>query len=331
MGRISLPVAGIADLVALRESIQPLQTIPEFLKEFDTPLINQIRDDFDILEELKGLLDEQLLEEPSNRLREGGFMAAGVSEELDELRRISQNTKQFLNEMLVREKQRTGIPSLKISFNKVFGYYMEVSNVHKDSVPEDYIRKQTLVNAERYITQELKEFEEKILTAEERIGELEYSLFLELKEQIMLQSQRLQKTASEIAVLDVLAGWADLAEHMNYKRPVLRPMSAERMMDFRASRHPVIEQIDLGEAFVPNDLRLEQSGNRIMLITGPNMAGKSTFMRQVALNVLMAQCGCFVPAEHAEFSMVDRIFTRVGASDNLSLGQSTFMMEMNEV
>ena len=147
----------------------------------------------------------------------------------------------------------------------------------------------------------------------------------------MLQSQRLQKTASEIAVLDVLAGWAVLAEHMNYKRPVLRPMSAERMMVFRACRHPVIEQIDLGEAFVPNDLRLEQSGNRIMLITGPNMAGKSTFMRQVALNVLMAQCGCFVPAEHAEFSMVDRIFTRVGASDNLSLGQSTFMMEMNEV
>ncbi len=331
MGRISLPVAGIADLVALRESIQPLQTIPEFLKEFDTPLINQIKDDFDTLEELKGLLDEQLLEEPSNRLREGGFMAAGVSEELDELRRISLNTKQFLNEMLVREKQRTGIPSLKISFNKVFGYYMEVSNVHKDSVPEDYIRKQTLVNAERYITQELKEFEEKILTAEERIGELEYSLFLELKEQIILQSQRLQKTASEIAVLDVLAGWADLAEHMNYKRPVLRPMSAERMMVFRACRHPVIEQIDLGEAFVPNDLQLEQSGNRIMLITGPNMAGKSTFMRQVALNVLMAQCGCFVPAEHAEFSMVDRIFTRVGASDNLSLGQSTFMMEMNEV
>ena len=150
---------------------------------------------------------------------------------------------------------------------------MEVSNVHKDSVPEDYIRKQTLVNAERYITQELKEFEEKILTAEERIGELEYSLFLELKEQIMLQSQRLQKTASEIAVLDVLAGWADLAEHMNYKRPVLRPMSAERMMVFRSCRHPVIEQIDLGEAFIPNDLRLEQSGNRIMLITGPNMAG----------------------------------------------------------
>ena len=146
-----------------------------------------------------------------------------------------------------------------------------------------------------------------------------------------MQSHRLQKTASEIAVLDVLAGWADLAEHMNYKRPVLRPMSAERMMIFRACRHPVIEQIDLGEAFVPNDLRMEQSGNRIMLITGPNMAGKSTFMRQIALNVLMAQCGCFVPAEHAEFSMVDRIFTRVGASDNLSLGQSNFMMEMNEV
>ncbi|SVC32490.1 uncharacterized protein METZ01_LOCUS285344, partial [marine metagenome] len=230
-----------------------------------------------------------------------------------------------------REKKRTGISSLKISFNKVFGYYMEVSNAHKDAVPEDYLRKQTLVNAERYITQELKEFEEKILTAEERIGELEYSLFLELKEKLMLQSQRVQKTASEIAVLDVLAGWADLAEHLNYKRPVLRPMNTERFMEFRACRHPVIEQIDLGEVFVPNDLLLEEQGNRIMLITGPNMAGKSTYMRQIALNVLMAQCGCFVPAEHAEFSMVDRIFTRVGASDNLSLGQSTFMMEMNEV
>ena len=331
MGRISLPVAGIADLVALRESLHPLQKIPKFFKEFDTPLINQIASDFDSLEELEVFLEEQLLEEPSNRLREGGFIAVGVSEELDELRRISQNTKQFLNEMLVREKKRTGISSLKISFNKVFGYYMEVSNAHKDAVPEDYLRKQTLVNAERYITQELKEFEEKILTAEERIGELEYSLFLELKEKLMLQSQRVQKTASEIAVLDVLAGWADLAEHLNYKRPVLRPMNTERFMEFRACRHPVIEQIDLGEVFVPNDLLLEQQGNRIMLITGPNMAGKSTYMRQIALNVLMAQCGCFVPAEHAEFSMVDRIFTRVGASDNLSLGQSTFMMEMNEV
>jgi len=232
--------------------------------------------------------------------------------------------------MLLEEREKTGISSLKISYNKVFGYYLEVSNAHKTSVPENYIRKQTLVNAERYITAELKEFEEKILTAEERIGELEYELFQQLKTEINTHTRRVQQTAQDIAVADTLAGLAYVAEHNHYVRPGLLPLQAPRKLFLKDCRHPVIEQIDLGEVFVPNDLDLAETKCRIMLITGPNMAGKSTYMRQVALNVLMAQCGSFVPAASAELSVVDRIFTRVGASDNLTLGQSTFMLEMNE-
>ncbi len=331
ISRISLPVAGIADMTALRESLRPLQELPRYLGEFDSPLIRELACNFDPLPDILELLMSRLQENPSIRLREGGFIADGVSSELDELRTMALNSKQYLNDMLLREKDRTGIGSLKIGFNKVFGYYMEVSNAHKISVPEDYIRKQTLVNAERYITPELKEFEEKILTAEERIAELEYKLFLDLKEQLIQETERVQQTAKTIAVADVISGWAHLAEHQHYTKPVLRSLNAPRYMHFKGSRHPVIEQIDFDEVFVPNDLELDEVARRIMLITGPNMAGKSTFMRQVALNVLMAQCGCCIPADYGEFSLVDRIFTRVGASDNLSLGQSTFMMEMNEV
>ena len=330
MGRINLPVAGINDLVALRESLEPVQKLPLYLAELQSPLLKEIAEKFDPLTALLALLHRYLLDAPSVKLREGGFMAAGVSAELDELRDISRNSKQFLNEMLVNEREKTGISSLKISYNKVFGYYLEVSNVHKTSVPGNYIRKQTLVNAERYITAELKEFEEKILTAEERIGELEYELFQQLKTEINTNTRRVQQTAQDIAVADTLAGLAYVAEHYHYVRPGLHPLQAPRKLFLKDCRHPVIEQIDLGEVFVPNDLDLAETKCRIMLITGPNMAGKSTYMRQVALNVLMAQCGSFVPAASAELSVVDRIFTRVGASDNLTLGQSTFMLEMNE-
>ena len=330
MGRIILPVVGVNDLVALRESLEPVQKLPTYLTELQSPLLKKIAEKFDPLTDLLELLNQRLLENPSFKLREGGFIAAGVSAELDELRDISRNSKQFLNEMLLRERERTGISSLKISFNKVFGYYLEVSNVHKTSVPEDYIRKQTLVNAERYITADLKEFEEKILTAEERIGELEYELFQQLKTDLNTNIRRVQQTAQDIAVADALAGLAYVAEHYHYVRPSLHPLQAPRKLFLKDSRHPVIEQIELGEVFVPNDLDLVETKCRIMLITGPNMAGKSTYMRQVALNILMAQCGSFLPASRAELSVVDRIFTRVGASDNLTLGQSTFMLEMNE-
>ena len=330
MGRITLPVAGVNDLVALRESLGPLQTIPIYFSQMNSYLLKEIYKKFDPLNDILDFLNCQLKEVPSLKLREGGYIGDGVSEELDHLRDISRNSKEFLNKMLQRERELTGITSLKLSYNKVFGYYLEVSNAHKSSVPENYIRKQTLVNAERYITSGLKEFEEKILSAEERIGELEYELFQQIKVELNSNNLRVQKTAEDIAVADILAGLAYVAEHNNYARPNLTPLDSPRKLFFRECRHPVIEQIDLGEEFVPNDLDLRDEKCRIMLITGPNMAGKSTFMRQVALNILMAQCGCFVAAAKADLSVVDRIFTRVGASDNLTLGQSTFMLEMNE-
>lgn len=330
MGRITLPVAGVNDLVALRESLEPVQNLMSFFKDLNSPLLNKIVKKFDPLKDLLDMLKSSLLERPSIKLREGGFIADDVSKELDELRAISKNSKELLNEMLINEKDRTGINSLKISYNKIFGYYIEVSNIHKKSVPENYIRKQTLVNAERYITFELKEFEEKIIYSEERIGELEYELFEELRKKINENARRVQQTANYIAQIDSFSGLAYVAENYNYVRPKLYPLDSQRKLVLKDSRHPVIERIDLGEVFVPNDLNLSENKCRTMLITGPNMAGKSTYMRQVALNVLMAQCGSFVPATKAELSLVDRIFTRVGASDNLTQGQSTFMLEMNE-
>ncbi len=330
IGRLSLPVAGIPDLVGLRESLEPLQQLPVFYQRLEAARLRAIGAEFDPLTDLLERLQHQLLEAPSHRLSEGGYIAEGVSAELDELREISRNSKEFLNRVLQRERDTTGISSLKISYNKVFGYYLEVSNAHKDAVPEHYIRKQTLVNAERYITPELKEFEEKILTAEERIGKLEQELFQALKAQIVAETTRVQQAAQLVAETDVLAGLAHTAEQNRYVRPQLKPLGAPGSIRFRDSRHPVIESIRMGEPFVPNDIHLEASGCRVMLLTGPNMAGKSTFMRQIALNVLMAQAGSFVAAEEAHLVLVDRIFTRVGASDNLSQGQSTFLVEMNE-
>lgn len=329
-GRISLPVVGIQDLVGLRESLKPIVVLPQFLKHFRSPLIKSTADAFDNLEDILTLLETKLLEEPATKLKEGKYMADGISVELDELRDLSQNTKHILNQMIETEREKTGINAMKIGFNKVFGYYVEVSNAHKKAMPEYYIRKQTLVNAERYITPELKELEEKILGAEERICELEYEMFQELKSQLLEQVARIQKTAQDIALIDALSSLAYVAENHNYTRPKLYPLDAPRRLKFVSSRHPVIEQIDFDEPFIPNDVELTEDDQQIMLITGPNMAGKSTVMRQVALNVLLAQCGSFIPAECAELSVLDRVFTRVGASDNLAKGESTFMVEMNE-
>ena len=329
-GRISLPVVNIHDMLGLRDSLHPVVELPHFLKNFETPLLKELKAHFDPLQDILKILQTHLAEDPSVKLREGNFMAQGVSEELDELRNLSSNTKQILHELLQTEREKTGISSLKVSRNKVFGYYIEVSNAHRKAMPADYIRKQTLVNAERYITPELKELEEKILGAEERIYELEYELFQALKARLVAQIARIQKTAQDIALVDTLASLAFVAENNNYVRPALAPLQGPRHLRLFKSRHPVIEQIDFAEPFVPNDVELHETDQQIILLTGPNMAGKSTVMRQVALNILMGQCGSYLPAESATFSLVDRVFTRVGATDKLSRGESTFMVEMNE-
>ena len=330
VGRISLPGAGISDLLALRSSLIPLQPLPEIFAHLSAPLLKEVTHAFDPLSDLLQLLEQQLLPDPALRLGDGGYIATGVDTELDELRTLATHSKEFLNQLLQREREQSGIASLKLGFNKVFGYYLEAGNAHKNRVPAHYLRKQTLVNGERYITQELKEFEEKILSAEERCIELEQALFTQLRQQVLQQIARLQESARQLAILDVLAGWADLTQEAHLIRPILRDPQQPRRLRLLASRHPVIERLELGEPFVPNDIDLDEQERRILLITGPNMAGKSTFMRQVALNVLMAQAGCFVAASEAELTLTDRIFTRVGASDNLSQGQSTFMVEMNE-
>ena len=329
-GRISLPVAGINDLVGLRESLFPVTELPDFLQYLQSPLLQEIQQQFDPLQDVLQLLETQLLPEPASKLREGNFMADGLSEELDGLRALSRNTRQILNALVEKERELTGLSSLKIGYNKVFGYYLEVSNTRRGDVPERYIRKQTLVNAERYITPELKELEEKILGAEERICELEYELFRQLKQILVTRIARIQKTSLDIATVDALASLTYVAENNNYVRPQLHSLHAARQLRLQGSRHPVIEQIDFEEPFIPNDVELNESNQQIMLITGPNMAGKSTLMRQVALIVLMAQCGSYIPADGGEFSIVDRVFTRVGATDKLSQGESTFMVEMNE-
>lgn len=329
-GRISLPVVGIQDLLGLRESLLPVVELPPFLENFEAPMLRRVQEQFDPLNDILQLLQAQLLEEPATKLREGNFIAEGVSEELDELRNLSSNTKKILNELLQSEREKTAVPSLKIGYNKVFGYYLEVSNTHRKNMPEYYIRKQTLVNAERYITPELKELEEKVLGAEERIYDLEYELFQILKGNIVSQIARIQKTAQAIALIDTLTSLAFVAENNNYIRPQLAPLQAPRQLALHNSRHPVIEQIDFEEPFIPNDVALNEVNQQIILLTGPNMAGKSTVMRQVALNILMAQCGSYIPAEAAKFALVDRVFTRVGATDKLSRGESTFMVEMNE-
>ena len=329
-GRISLPIAGVNDLLGLRESLLPLQELPNWFSHFTSLFLVEIMESFDPLEDVLTYLQTHLLEEPAKKLKEGGFIAHGISEELDRLRELTKDTKNILNQMIEKEREATGISSLKIKYNKVFGYYLEVSNAYKNSVPPHYIRKQTLVNAARFVTPELNELEEEILGAEERMNELEYTLFQEIKNQIIQHIPRIQNTATMIAKIDVISSFAYLAETQNYICPQMHRLESPPQLEIKGGRHPVIEQIDFEEPFVSNDVLLNEDHQQIMLITGPNMAGKSTYMRQVALCVLMAQCGSFLPAESATLSIVDRVFTRVGASDNLSRGQSTFMVEMNE-
>jgi DNA mismatch repair protein MutS len=326
-GRISLASASAKDVVALKESLRQLPPIMELLAGTESLLLKNILAGIDPLTELVELIERGIVAAPPFVLRDGGVIADGYHTELDELRAISREGKGYIARLEAKEKNRTGISSLKIRYNKVFGYYIEITRANLAAVPEDYVRRQTLTNAERYITPELKEYEDKVLGAEERIADLEYTLFQEIREKVAAEGSRIASTAGNLATLDVLGALADLGHERNYCRP---EVNDGETIDISAGRHPVIESMNLGERFVPNDLFLDNGDHQLLIITGPNMAGKSTFMRQVALIVLMAQIGSFVPADRARIGIADRIFTRVGAADNLARGQSTFMVEMTE-
>jgi len=315
------------DAVALKQSLAILPQVHSLLKQCDVKKLAQIADEFDDLRDLFELLEQALADDPPITLRDGRLIRKGYNEELDELTHLLQDGKSLILNLENQERERTGIAKLKIGYNKVFGYYIEVSNAHLAKIPEHYIRKQTLVNAERFITPELKEFEGKVLSAQERSLQLEYQLFIEIRSTLAAHSSRIRQTAHFLAEIDVFSCLADLARQYHYIRPELRSDGAIRISD---GRHPVIERSMPSGKFVPNDITLDQDGSQVLIITGPNMAGKSTTLRQTALIVLMAQMGSFVPAGSAEVSVVDRIFTRVGAMDDLRRGQSTFMVEMNE-
>ncbi len=326
VGRIAARAANARDLIALGESLAAAGALRDVLAGLPG-LLGELAERIDPLPELSGAIAERIADEPPLSLREGGLIRTGFSPELDEMRERIGHGKDFIARIEERERAATGIPSLKVKFNKVFGYYLEVTNAHRAKVPERYIRKQTLVNAERFITPELKEEEERILGAQERSRALEYELFLALRERAAEAAGALLATADALAILDVLAGFAQTAHEHRYVQPTV---DAGAVVDIREGRHPIVERQRLAERFVPNDVRIDGAGKRMLLITGPNMAGKSTVMRQTALIVLMAQAGSFVPATEAQIGVADRIFTRVGASDALARGQSTFMVEMAE-
>jgi DNA mismatch repair protein MutS len=325
--RITMARANARDLIALSRSIHTLPKIRADLQRFETALLKEILAKLDDLQDVGRIIDETIRDDPPMTLKEGGIIREGYNQELDELRRVTREGKTWIARLEREEKDRTGIGSLKVRFNQVFGYYIEVTKTHLDRVPADYVRKQTLTNAERFITPRLKEYESRVLGAEEKINRLEYELFDEIRERVSVENQRIQQTASSLAKLDVLISFARVGDRNNYRRPCLNDGTE---VVIRGGRHPVVEALRPSEVFVPNDVVCDCHENQLLIITGPNMAGKSTFLRQVALIVLMAQMGSFVPADSADIGMVDRIFTRVGASDNLARGRSTFMVEMME-
>lgn len=316
------------EVVALKVALQAVEPIKQACLEADNASLNRIGEQLNVCQSIRDRIDREINNDPPLLVNKGGVIKQGVSAELDELRQIAYSGKDYLLQLQQRESELTGIPSLKIGYNNVFGYYIEVRNVHKEKVPQEWIRKQTLVNAERYITQELKEYEEKILGAEDKILVLETQLYNELVQALSEFIPAIQINANQVARLDCLLSFATAARENNYIRPVL---SDDDVLDIRQGRHPVIEkQLPIGEKYVANDVMLDSRTQQIIIITGPNMAGKSALLRQTALITLMAQIGCFVPAESAHIGLVDKIFTRVGASDNISVGESTFMVEMNE-
>lgn len=328
ISRISYQTATPRDLTAFRSSLEKIPPIRELLKGFEQPALKRICQDMDGLEDLCSLLSAAIMEDPPLAVKEGGIIRDGYSEQVDQYRNSKSEGTKWLADLEASERERTGIRNLKIKYNRVFGYYLEVTNSFKDMVPEDYIRKQTLANAERYITPKLKELEDLILGAEDKLCALEYELFTQVRGQVGREVQRIQKTAKALAAIDVFASFALVAEQNQYVRPHINEKGKIRIKN---GRHPVVENMTAHGSFIANDTCLDDQKDRISIITGPNMAGKSTYMRQTALIVLMAQIGSFVPAQKADIGIVDRIFTRVGASDDLASGQSTFMVEMTEV
>ena len=328
LGRITYKTANPRDLIAFKNSLYILPHVKSILEDFDTKDAINIKDEIDTLSDLYRLIDDAIIEEPPITIKEGGIIKDGYMEQIDTFRKAKTEGKDWLLSLEEKDRERTGIKNLRIKYNKVFGYYYEVTNAYKDMVPDDYIRKQTLVGAERYTTKELKEMEDTILNAEDKLYSLEYEVFCNIRDRICSQVDRIYKTSKAIARLDVYCSLAIVAERNNYVRPKLNDNGVINISD---GRHPVVEALMDGHMFIPNDTKLDNNKNCISIITGPNMAGKSTYMRQVALIVLMAQIGSFVPAKQANIGIVDRLFTRVGASDDLSSGQSTFMVEMNEV
>lgn len=328
LSKISYKTVNPRDMIALESSLSMLPHIRLLCSNFKSALFQDFTQNLDPLEDVYQLIHSAIVEEPPISVREGGIFKNGFNEEIDHLRNAKTEGKNWLADLETTEKEQTGIKNLRIKYNKVFGYYLEVTKSFVNQVPDTWIRKQTLTNAERYTTPELKEMEDTILGAEDRLYNLEYAVFCQLREEIFQQMNRIQQTASVIASIDMIASLAYVAEHNHYVRPKLNNKGILRIKD---GRHPVIEQMIAHDMFIPNDTFLDEDSHRLVIITGPNMAGKSTYMRQTALIVLMAQLGSFVPASQADISLVDRIFTRVGASDDLASGQSTFMVEMTEV
>ena len=316
------------EVVQLKVALQAIEPIKEACQQADNPSLNRIGEQLNLCISIRDRIEKEINNDPPLLINKGGVIKDGVDTELDELRQIAYSGKDYLLKIQQRESELTGIPSLKIAYNSVFGYYIEVRNVHKDKVPQEWIRKQTLVNAERYITQELKEYEEKILGAEDKILVLETRLYTELVQALSEFIPAIQINANQIARIDCLLSFANVAKENNYIRPVIEDND---VLDIRQGRHPVIEkQLPIGEKYIANDVLLDNATQQVIIITGPNMAGKSALLRQTALITLLAQIGSFVPAESAHIGLVDKIFTRVGASDNISVGESTFMVEMNE-
>lgn len=326
ISRLNLNRINPKDLIGLKESLKLLPKIKKVLEEAKSKLLVVLHSSLDTFPEVVDLIERAIVPDPPATLQEGGIIRDGFNEQLDELRKIIREGKKWILDLERRERTRTGIKSLKIGYNKVFGYYIEVTKANLDKVPSDYIRKQTLTNAERFITPELKEFEEKVLSAEERVIQLEYELFDQVRKTICSYTEKIQKTADIIAVLDVLSTLAEIAVRYNYIKPIV---DNSDVIEIKEGRHPVVERL-IDEQFVPNDTYMDNNGNLILLVTGPNMAGKSTYVRQVALIVLLSQMGSFVPARYAHIGIIDRIFTRVGAVDDISRRQSTFMVEMLE-
>lgn len=328
ISRISYQSANPRDLMAFASSLEMLPYIKQILSEFQAPLLQKINEDMDALEDLCDLIKRAIVEEPPIAQKDGGIIREGFNENVDTFRRSRTDGKLWLADLEAREREKTGIKSLKVKFNRVFGYSLEITNTYRDQVPDYYVRKQTLANAERYITQELKDLEDMILGAEDKLYALEYELFCNVRDTVGAEVVRIQRTAKAVAALDVFASLALVAERNNYVRP---KVTENGKLDIKNGRHPVVEKMIENDMFIANDTYLDNHNKRVSVITGPNMAGKSTYMRQSALIVLMAQIGSFVPAEKATIGIVDRIFTRVGASDDLASGQSTFMVEMTEV